>query len=57
MTFIYHKIVGMTLIGNVFAGALPAALKDDFRFFRSLIIDPSMAVYEKAPLDFFMVPS
>jgi multiple sugar transport system substrate-binding protein len=57
MPFIYHKMAGMTLIGNFFAGTLPTVLKDDFRFFRFPIIDPSMAVYEEAPLDLFMVPS
>jgi multiple sugar transport system substrate-binding protein len=57
MPFMYHKLAGMTLIGNFFAGTLPQALKDDFRFFRFPIIDPSLDVYEEAPLDLFMVPS
>jgi multiple sugar transport system substrate-binding protein len=57
MPFMYHKMAGMTLIGNFFAGTLPPVLKDDFRFFRFPIIDPSIGVYEEAPLDLFMVPS
>jgi multiple sugar transport system substrate-binding protein len=57
MPFMYHKLAGMTLIGNFFAGTLPSVLKDDFRFFRFPIIDPNLNVYEEAPLDLFMVPS
>ena len=57
MPFMYHKLAGMTLIGNFFAGTLPLVLKDDFRFFRFPIIDLSVDVYEEAPLDLFMVPS
>jgi multiple sugar transport system substrate-binding protein len=57
MPFMYHKLAGMTLIGNFFAGTLPTVLKDDFRFFRFPIIDPNLDVYEEAPLDLFMVPS
>jgi multiple sugar transport system substrate-binding protein len=57
MPFMYHKLAGMTLIGNFFAGAMPSAIRDDFRFFRFPIIDRQMDLYEEAPLDLFMVPS
>jgi multiple sugar transport system substrate-binding protein len=57
MPFMYHKMAGMTLIGNFFAGTLPPVLKDDFRFFRFPIIDSNVKIYEEAPLDLFMVPS
>ncbi|MBF7074397.1 carbohydrate ABC transporter substrate-binding protein [Glaciecola sp. MH2013] len=57
MPFTYHKMAGMTLIGNFFAGAMPAKLKDDFRFFPFPIINAELEIYEEAPLDIFMVPS
>lgn len=57
MPFMYHKLAGMTLIGNFFAGTLPEVLKDDFRFFPFPIINNEVAVFEEAPLDLFMIPS
>lgn len=57
MPFLYHKMAGMTLMGNFFAGTMPPFIKEDFRFFRFPIIDPKVAVYEEAPLDLFMIPS
>lgn len=57
MPFTYHKLAGMTLIGNFFAGEMPRVLRDDFRFFRFPIIDPTVDLYEEAPMDLFMVPS
>lgn len=57
MPFMYHKLAGMTLIGNFFAGAMPEAIRDDFKFFRFPVINPSIPLYEEAPLDLFMVPS
>jgi multiple sugar transport system substrate-binding protein len=57
MPFMYHKLAGMTLIGNFFAGVMPPTIKDDFKFFRFPIINPQLPIYEEAPLDLFMVPS
>lgn len=57
MPFLYHKMAGMTLMGNFFAGAMPTHIKDDIRFFRFPLIDSDKAVYEEAPLDVFMLPS
>jgi multiple sugar transport system substrate-binding protein len=56
MPFLYHKIAGMTLMGNFFAGQLPEIIKQDFGFFRFPVIDDLVPVYEEAPLDLFMVP-
>lgn len=56
MPFMYHKIAGMTLIGNFFAGQLPDILKDDFGFFRFPQMSNEHAMYEEAPLDLFMIP-
>jgi multiple sugar transport system substrate-binding protein len=57
MPFMYHKLAGMTLMGNFFAGAMPSTLREDFKFFRFPVINPQIPVYEEAPLDLFMVPS
>lgn len=57
MPFLYHKLAGMTLMGNFFAGTMPPAIKDDFRFFRFPIIDNNVEIYEEAPMDIFMIPS
>lgn len=57
MPFMYHKMAGMTLVGNFFAGAMPETLKSDFRFFKFPIIDKQLPIYEEAPLDLFMVPN
>lgn len=57
MPFMYHKLAGMTLIGNFFAGTLPEFLKEDFRFFPFPRIKQNVAMYEEAPLDLFMIPS
>lgn len=57
MPFLYHKMAGMTLMGNFFAGQLPEFIKSDFAFFRFPIIDSELPVYEEAPLDLFMVPA
>ena len=57
MPFMYHKLAGMTLIGNFFAGTLPPILRDDFGFFPFPQIDANVARYEEAPLDLFMIPS
>lgn len=57
MPFLYHKLSGMTLIGNFFAGTLPEYIKDDFRFFSFPIINPDIGRYEEAPLDLFLIPS
>jgi len=56
MPFMYHRLAGMTLIGNFFSGRMPELLKDDFGFFRFPIINPNIPVFEEAPLDIFMVP-
>lgn len=56
MPFLYHKMAGMTLMGNFFAGTMPPTIKDDFRFFPFPIIDDSVEVFEEAPLDVFMIP-
>ena len=56
MPYLYHKKAGMTLIGNFFAGSMPSALIDDFKFFKFPIIDPSVEIYEEAPLDLIVVP-
>ncbi len=56
MPYMYHKMAGMTLIGNFFAGAMPTTLRDDFGFFRFPIIDSKQKIYEEAPLDLYMVP-
>ncbi|GAB0109388.1 ABC transporter substrate-binding protein [Pseudoalteromonas distincta] len=56
MPFLYHKLSGMTLIGNFFAGRMPLSLKDDFGFFKFPIIDKRVELYEEAPLDIFIVP-
>lgn len=56
MPFLYHKMAGMTLMGNFFAGTMPPTIKDDFRFFRFPIIDDSIPIYEEAPLDVFVIP-
>lgn len=57
MPFLYHKLAGMTLIGNFFAGTLPEVIKSDFGFFPFPQINRSVATYEEAPLDLFMIPS
>ncbi|GLR71978.1 ABC transporter substrate-binding protein [Agaribacter marinus] len=57
MPFLYHKMAGMTLIGNFFASTLPKTLENDFRFVAFPTINPEMPLYEEAPLDLFMVPS
>lgn len=57
MPFMYHKMAGVTLIGNFFTGSLPDTLREDFRFFRFPVIDRDMPIYEEAPLDLFMLPS
>lgn len=57
MPFLYHKMAGMTLMGNFFAGTMPPTLKEDFRFFRFPVIDDSVPIYEEAPLDVFMIPT
>jgi len=56
MPFLYHKMAGMTLIGNFFSGQLPEMLKDDFGFFRFPVINKNIPIYEEAPLDLFMLP-
>lgn len=56
MPFLYHKMAGMTLMGNFFAGTMPPTIKDDFRFFPFPTIDDSVEIYEEAPLDVFMIP-
>ena len=56
MPFLYHKMAGMTLIGNFFAGQLPEILKEDFGFFRFPEMSNKHAMYEEAPLDLFMIP-
>ncbi len=57
MPFMYHKMAGMTLIGNFFAGGLPPLLKEDFRFFPFPQINPAIPAYEEAPMDLLMVPN
>ena len=57
MPYLYHKLGGMTLIGNFFAGSLPERLKEDFRFTPFPIIDSSVPRFEEAPLDILMVPA
>ncbi|MDT0595088.1 ABC transporter substrate-binding protein [Glaciecola petra] len=57
MPFLYHKMAGMTLIGNFFASSLPQTLKDDFRFAPFPIIEKNIPRYEEAPLDLMMVPN
>lgn len=56
MPFLYHKMAGMTLMGNFFAGTMPPTIKDDFRFFRFPEIDDQIPLYEEAPLDVFLIP-
>ena len=56
MPFIYHKLAGMTLIGNFFAAELPEILKEDFGFFRFPEMSDKHPMYEEAPLDLFMIP-
>ena len=56
MPFMYHKLAGMTLIGNFFAGQLPEILKDDFGFFRFPEMSNEHPMFEEAPLDLFMIP-
>lgn len=56
MPFLYHKKAGMTLVGNFFAGILPATIRDDFAFFPFPKIDENLPMYEEAPLDLFMIP-
>ena len=57
MPFLYHKMAGMTLIGNFFAASMPPALKDDFDYFSFPRINPEIPIYEEAPLDLFMIPA
>lgn len=57
MPFLYHKMAGMTLIGNFFAASMPPALKDDFDYFAFPRINPEVPIYEEAPLDIFMIPA
>lgn len=57
MPFMFHKMAGMTLVGNFFAGAMPDTLKSDFRFFKFPIINTNLPIYEEAPLDLFMLPN
>ncbi|MFC3123416.1 ABC transporter substrate-binding protein [Agaribacter flavus] len=57
MPFLYHKLAGMTLIGNFFASNLPTTLEEDFRFSAFPEINSGVPLYEEAPLDLFMVPS
>jgi multiple sugar transport system substrate-binding protein len=56
MPFLYHRLAGMTLVGNFFAGHMPELLKDDFGFFRFPIINEEIPTFEEAPLDAFIVP-
>lgn len=56
MPFMYHKLAGMTLIGNFFAGQLPEILKDDFGFFQFPKMSNEQPMFEEAPLDLFMIP-
>lgn len=57
MPFLYHKLAGMTLMGNFFAGTLPEVIKEDFAFFSFPQINPDVEIFEEAPLDLFMIPS
>jgi len=57
MPFLYHKMAGMTLIGNFFAASMPPALKEDFDYFSFPRINPDVPIYEEAPLDIFMIPA
>lgn len=57
MPFLYHKMAGMTLIGNFFISSMPVSIKDDFRFFPFPQIDEQVEFFEEAPLDVFMLPS
>lgn len=56
MPFLYHKMAGMTLMGNFFTGTLPKTIKEDFKFFRFPLINNDVEVFEEAPLDIFMLP-
>ncbi|MFC3123159.1 ABC transporter substrate-binding protein [Agaribacter flavus] len=56
MPFLYHKMSGMTLMGNFFAGDMPARIKSDFRFFRFPVLNSAVPLYEEAPTDIFMIP-
>ncbi|BHH85575.1 ABC transporter substrate-binding protein [Desulforhopalus sp. 52FAK] len=55
LPLLYRDQIGFTLIGNFVTGKLPELFKKDIGFIPFPTIDPSIPLFEEAPMDVFMI--
>lgn len=56
LPLLYREQGGMYLMGNIILSKIPDKIIDDIGFFRFPQIDPSLPMFEEAPLDLLFIP-